>query len=168
VPEGVEVASEAMVQDDFVVSLDYTLRVEGEVLDTSSGDEPIQFIQGHGHIIPGLEKALYGMKPGEEKEIVLQPEDAYGDYDPKARMTIDRRDVSENGEIAIDEEIEIEDEDGNVNLAQIIGVDGDQIMLDFNHPLAGRVLAFSVTVVDVRPAAEDELAHGHVHGPHGH
>jgi FKBP-type peptidyl-prolyl cis-trans isomerase SlyD len=159
---------ETRVQDDFVVSLDYTLRVEGEVLDTSAGDEPIQFIQGRGHIIPGLEKALYGMKPGDEKEVVLQPGDAYGEYDPEARTTIDRRDVSENGEIAIDEEIEIEDEDGNVSLARVIGIDGDQIMLDFNHPLAGRVLAFSVTVVDLRPAAAEELAHGHVHGPHGH
>jgi FKBP-type peptidyl-prolyl cis-trans isomerase SlyD len=160
--------SQATVQDDFVVSLDYTLRVEGEVLDTSSGDEPIQFIQGRGHIIPGLEKALYGMKAGDEKEVVLQPEDGYGEYDPEARMTVDRTDVGEDGEIAIDEEIEIEDEDGNVSLARIMGIDGDQIMLDFNHPLAGRVLAFTVTVVDLRPAAEDELAHGHVHGPHGH
>ncbi len=160
--------SEASVQDDLVISLDYTLRVEGDVLDTSSGDEPIQFIQGRGHIIPGLEKALYGMKTGDEKEVVLQPEDAYGEYDPDARMTVDRAHVLEDGELAIDEEIEIEDEGGNVSLARIIGIDGDQIMLDFNHPLAGRVLAFTVTVVDLRPAAEDELAHGHVHGPHGH
>jgi FKBP-type peptidyl-prolyl cis-trans isomerase SlyD len=160
--------NEATVQDDVVVSLDYTLRVEGEVLDTSSGDEPIQFIQGHGHIIPGLEKALYGMKAGDEKEVILQPLDAYGEYDPAAQVTIDRTHVSDDGEIAIDEEIEIEDEDGNLRLGRIVGVEGDQIMLDLNHPLAGRVLAFTVTVVDLRPAAEEELAHGHVHGPHGH
>jgi FKBP-type peptidyl-prolyl cis-trans isomerase SlyD len=160
--------NEATVQDDVVVSLDYTLRVEGEVLDTSSGDEPIQFIQGHGHIIPGLERALYGMKAGDEKEVILQPLDAYGEYDPAAQVTIDRTHVSDDGEIAIDEEIEIEDEDGNLRLGRIVGVEGDQIMLDLNHPLAGRVLAFTVTVVDLRPAAEEELAHGHVHGPHGH
>jgi FKBP-type peptidyl-prolyl cis-trans isomerase SlyD len=160
--------NETTVQDDVVVSLDYTLRVEGEVLDTSSGDEPIQFIQGHGHIIPGLERALYGMKAGDEKEVILQPLDAYGEYDPAAQVTIDRTHVSDDGEIAIDEEIEIEDEDGNLRLGRIVGVEGDQIMLDLNHPLAGRVLAFTVTVVDLRPAAEEELAHGHVHGPHGH
>jgi FKBP-type peptidyl-prolyl cis-trans isomerase SlyD len=160
--------SETMVQDDFVVSLDYTLRVEGEVLDTSSGDEPIQFIQGRGYIIPGLEKALYGMKSGEEKEVVLQPDDAYGDYDPEARITVDRSNLAEASEIAVDDEIELEDEDGNVSLARVVEIDGDRIMLDFNHPLAGRVLAFTVTVVDLRPAAEDELAHGHVHGAHGH
>jgi FKBP-type peptidyl-prolyl cis-trans isomerase SlyD len=159
---------ETTVQDDFVVSLDYTLRVAGEVLDTSVGEEPIQFIQGRGHIIPGLEKALYGMKSGDEKEVVLQPEDGYGEYDPEARLTVDRNDVSEAGELAVDVEIEIEDEDGNVNLARIVEISGDQVMLDFNHPLAGRELSFNVTVVDMRPASADEIAHGHVHGPHGH
>lgn len=159
---------DATVQDNFVVSLDYTLRVSGEVLDTSVGEEPIQFIQGRGHIIPGLEKALYGMKSGDEKEVVLQPQDAYGEYDAEARLTVDRSDVSEDGELEVDEEIEIEDEEGDVNLARIVAIDGDQVMLDFNHPLAGRELSFTVTVVDLRPASADELAHDHVHGPHGH
>jgi FKBP-type peptidyl-prolyl cis-trans isomerase SlyD len=159
---------ETTVQDDFVVSLDYTLRVAGEVLDSSVGEEPIQFIQGRGHIIPGLEKALYGMKSGDEKEVVLQPEDGYGEYDPEGRTTVDRSDVSDAGELAVDEEIEIEDEDGNVNLARIVEIAGDQVMLDFNHPLAGQELAFKVTVIDLRPASADELAHGHVHGPHAH
>lgn len=160
--------SEATVQDDFVVSLEYTLRVAGEVLDTSVGDEPIQFIQGRGHIIPGLEKALYGMKSGDEKEVILQPEDGYGPYDPEARMSIDRNKVSDDAELALDEEIEIEDEDGNLSLARIVEIDGDQLVLDFNHPLAGRELTFTVAVVDLRRASAEEIAHGHVHGPHDH
>lgn len=160
--------SEVTVQDDFVISLEYTLRVAGEVLDTSVGDEPIQFIQGQGHIIPGLEKALYGLKPGDEKEVVLQPKDGYGEYDPDALATVDRREVAEDGELSLEEEIEIEDEEGNVSLARIVDIEGDQIVLDFNHPLAGKELAFTVTVVDLRPASADELAHGHVHGPHAH
>lgn len=160
--------SEVTVQDDFVISLEYTLRVAGEVLDTSVGDEPIQFIQGQGHIIPGLEKALYGLKPGDEKEVVLQPKDGYGEYDPDALATVDRREVAEDGELSLEEEIEIEDEEGNVSLARIVDIEGDQIVLDFNHPLAGKELAFTVTVVDLRLASADELAHGHVHGPHAH
>ncbi|HLC04920.1 MAG TPA: peptidylprolyl isomerase [Anaerolineales bacterium] len=160
--------NEAAVQDDLVISLEYTLRVAGEVLDTSVGDEPIQFIQGHGHIIPGLEKALYGMRTGDNKEVVLQAKDGYGEYDPQAQATVDRSEVSEDGELSVDEEIEIEDDDGNVSLARIVKIEGDEVMLDFNHPLAGKELAFTVTVVDLRPASTDELAHGHVHGPHAH
>ena len=112
---------ESTVQDDFVVSLDYTLRVAGEVLDTSVGEEPILFIQGRGHIIPGLEKALYGMKSGDEKEVVLQPEDGYGEYDPEARMTVDRSDVSEAGELAV-----VPDRQDDVAVARElqIGLDG--------------------------------------------
>jgi len=160
--------NEAAVQDDLVISLEYTLRVAGEVLDTSVGDEPIQFIQGHGHIIPGLEKALYGMRTGDNKEVVLQAKDGYGEYDSQAQATVDRSEVSEDGELSVDEEIEIEDDDGNVSLARIVKIEGDEVMLDFNHPLAGKELAFTVTVVDLRPASTDELAHGHVHGPHAH
>jgi FKBP-type peptidyl-prolyl cis-trans isomerase SlyD len=165
---GDQAMAEAMVEDGVVVSLDYTLRVAGEVLDTSIGDEPIQFIQGRGHIIPGLERALYGMKAGDEKEVVLQPLDGYGEYDPEAHMTIDRSDVAEDSDLAVDEEIEIEGEDGNVSLARIVEIDGDQVKLDFNHPLAGKELTFTVAVVELRPASEDELAHDHVHGAHGH
>jgi FKBP-type peptidyl-prolyl cis-trans isomerase SlyD len=163
-----EMSDEPVVSDDCVVSLEYTLRVAGEVLDTSIGDEPIQFIQGRGHIIPGLEKALYGMRSGDEKEVILQPQDGYGEYDPQAQATLDRSEVTENDELVVDEEIEIEDEDGNVNLARVVKLEGDQVMLDFNHPLAGKELAFTVTVVDLRPASDDELAHNHVHGPHDH
>ena len=161
-------SDEQVVSDDYVVSLDYTLHVGGEVLDTSVGDEPIQFIQGRGHIIPGLEKALYGMRPGDEKEVILQPQDGYGEYDPEAQATLDRSDVKGTDELVVDEEIEIEDDEGNVNLARIVKLEGDQVLLDYNHPLAGKELAFTVAVVDLRPASEDELAHNHVHDSHHH
>jgi len=80
-----------IVADDLVVSLDYTLQLDdGETIDTSEGDEPLEFIQGHGEIVPGLEQALYGMAVGDEKELVVRPEDGYGELDPDAYQTIPR------------------------------------------------------------------------------
>ncbi|HJS28044.1 MAG TPA: peptidylprolyl isomerase [Anaerolineales bacterium] len=159
----------AVVADDLVVSLDYTLTVGGEIVDTSEGDEPIEFIQGHQNIIPGLEAALYGMAPGESKEVSLQPDEGYGEYDPDQLVVLDQEEIPGDVELEIGATLHLEDDEGEVHEARVTSVDSGRITLDLNHPLAGKVLFFSIQVVSLRSATPEELAHGHVHGDgHSH
>lgn len=153
------------VADDLVVSLDYTLRLEGdpEVFDTSEGQEPLEFIQGHGHIIPGLEQALYGMAVGQTKEVVVQPEDGYGELDSDAFELIPRDTFPPEMELEVGLGLELQDEDGEVIEAYVAELHPDGVMLDFNHPLAGETLYFQVRVAGIRPATAEELEHDHVH-----
>ena len=153
------------IADDLVVSLEYTLRLEGddEIFDTSTGQEPLEFIQGRGHIIPGLEQALYGMAVGQKKQLVIQPEDGYGELDPDAFERIPRNAFPDDMELEIGMELELQDDDGEAFDAYVAELSADSVMLDFNHPLAGETLYFDVEVVGIRPATAEELEHDHVH-----
>lgn len=153
-----------IIADNVVVSLDYTLTVDGEVVDTSEGDEPIEFIQGMGHIIPGLEKALYGMAPGDAKKVTVAAKDGYGDFDKEAVMDVARSEFPPDIPLKPGIELQMKDQDGETVHAQIVRVDKETVKLDFNHPLAGKVLNFDVKVVELRSATTEELEHGHVHG----
>ncbi len=151
------------VQDNLVVKLDYTLIVDEEIMESTDDGEPIEFIQGIGQIIPGLESALYGMKVGEKKTVVIEPEDAYGDYDEESLEIAQKEEFSEEIPLDVGTFLDLRDDEDNVLSAQIIEEDEDTITLDFNHPLAGKTLTFKITVSDLRPASEEELEHGHVH-----
>ena len=151
------------VQDQVVVKLDYTLIIEDEVMESTAEGEPIEFIQGIGQIIPGLEEALYGMKVGEKKTVEIQPEDAYGIYDPDSLEVAKKDEFSEEIPLDVGTFLDLRDDEGEVLSAQIIEEDEDTVTLDFNHPLAGKVLTFEIRVSGVRPAAQEELDHGHVH-----
>ncbi|MEJ2706737.1 MAG: peptidylprolyl isomerase [Anaerolineales bacterium] len=152
-----------VVAEDTVVSMDYTLKVDGEVIDTSEGSEPIQFIQGRGQIIPGLESELNGMAVGDSKEVVVQPGEGYGEIDEKAFANIPRKEFPSNIPLEKDVKLQLRDDEGNILDAYIENVKEKSVRLNFNHPLAGKELHFDVTVVDLRDATEEELAHGHVH-----
>ena len=158
------------VADDFVVSLDYALHLgEGKIIDTSAGHEPLEFLQGHQQIIPGLEQALYGMAVGEEKSVVVQPQDGYGFREPDAAQRFPRDSFPPDAELEPGMPMELVDADGRRMVAFVAEIGADSILLDFNHPLSGATLHFDVKVVDLRPATEEELAHGHVHGAgHAH
>ena len=152
------------VSDDLVVSLDYTLRLEdGRVVDTSAGREPLEFLQGHSQIVPGLEQALYGMYVGDEKEVVVQPEDGYGVLDPDAFQEIPLNVFPSDITLEPGMGLELMDNSGELMLAFVAEVRPDNVLLDFNHPLAGATLQFNVKVAALRHATTDELAHGHVH-----
>ena len=153
----------AVVADDVVVSLDYTLTVDAEVVDSSEGSDPIEFLQGHGQIITGLEQALYGMKIGDEKMVVVKPSEGYGEVDEDAFIDVPRSEFPSDIPAQVGVAIQMQDEHGDVLDARIFEVSKDVITLDFNHPLAGKELTFKVTVVELREATEEELAHGHVH-----
>lgn len=151
------------VADDVVVSIDYTLTVDGEVVDSTEGDDPLQFLQGHQNIIPGLEKALAGMKIGESKKVVVDPKEAYGEVDPENVIEVPRDEFPDEIPLEPGIELEVKNADGEELSATIIAITGDTVKLDFNHPLAGKKLTFEVEVVDLREASEEELTHGHVH-----
>ncbi len=151
------------VKDNLVVTLDYKLIVEDEMLESTEDGEPIKFIQGIGQIIPGLENALYGLKIGDQKTVVIQPEDAYGEYDPESLQEAKKEEFSEEIPLDVGTFLDLEDDEGDILSAQVIAAEEDTVTLDFNHPLAGKTLTFEITLTDLRPASEEELDHGHVH-----
>jgi FKBP-type peptidyl-prolyl cis-trans isomerase SlyD len=155
-----------MVADDVVVSMDYILTVEGKTVDSSTGAEPIQFIQGKGQIVPGLEIALYGMAVGESKQVSVAPAEGYGDEDPQAIAEVPSKEFPSEIPLMQGVELQIKNSDGEVLQAYVEAVQGDMVRLNFNHPLAGKELLFDVTIAALRHPTPEELDHGHVHA-HG-
>lgn len=160
--------SKDTVQDGVVVSMDYKLTVDGELLDSSDEAGPLQFLAGYGNIIPGLEREMMGMKIGDSKDVVVKPEDGYGEFDDEAFMEVPRSEFPEDMELEEDMELHVTDEDGEHQAAYVSEFDDKTVQLDFNHPLAGAELHFSVKVVALREPTEEELDHGHVHEGDGH
>jgi FKBP-type peptidyl-prolyl cis-trans isomerase SlyD len=162
--------SELKVTDGLVVSLDYTLRLDdGEVIDTSTGQAPLEFLQGQGQIIPGLEQALYGMAVDDRKDVVVAPADGYGELDPDAFELVDRDVFPPDLDLRPGIGLRMRDDSGQALDAYVAEVRPDAVLLDFNHPLAGETLYFQVKVAGLRSASSEELAHGHVHdAAHGH
>ena len=158
------------VAGDMVVGLHYSLQLEdGQLIDSSEGLEPLYFLQGHGQIIPGLEQELYGMAVGDEKRVVVAPEHGYGEYRGDAQQVIDRDEFPPEVDLATGIPVELYDPDsGDTIDAFIAEIDDKEVVLDLNHPLAGKALYFDVQIVDVRPATASELDHGHVHQPGHH
>jgi FKBP-type peptidyl-prolyl cis-trans isomerase SlyD len=156
------------VQNGQVVSMDYTLTVDGEILDSSEEQEPLDFLQGAGNIIPGLERELYGMAVGESKSVVVIPADGYGEYSDEAFVDVPRDQFPKSMKLKVGDEIQVTDQDGEIAIARIDNIEGQIVRLDFNHPLAGKELHFDVTIVSLREASEEEKEHGHVHYEGGH
>ncbi|WP_062993638.1 FKBP-type peptidyl-prolyl cis-trans isomerase [Nocardia anaemiae] len=154
---------------DKVVSIEYTLTADdGEVLDTSVGDAPLVYLHGADNIVPGLEQALVGKATGDEVVVVVEPEDGYGEYLAELVNTVDRDMFEGADELEAGMEFHTESPDGESQIVTVRRVDGDEVTIDANHPLAGQRLHFTVKIVDVRNASDEELAHGHPHGPDDH
>lgn len=151
---------------DAVVRLEYLLRdAAGTLLDSSDG-EPFEYLHGHGQLVAGLERQLEGREPGDDCRIQVQPHEGYGDHDPSQVQVVPRTDLPAELELEVGLELGVEGPDGAPLLLWVSQVDGDQISLDANHPLAGQHLTFEVMVHEVRRASAAELACGHVHtGP---
>jgi FKBP-type peptidyl-prolyl cis-trans isomerase SlyD len=153
---------------DKVVLIHYTLKDDsGAVLDSSAGGEPLAYIQGHGNLVPGLEKALEGKQDGNTLAITVPPADGYGIRDQKLVQRVPKRSLQGSGEIRKGMQFQARTDDG-MRLFTVTGVAGDMVMLDGNHPLADQNLHFDIEVVSVREATTEELEHGHVHGAGGH
>lgn len=155
------------IENNVVVTMNYTVKVDGDTVDTSQGHEPIEFIQGQGHIIQGLESNLYGLQAGDRKEFVVTPSEGYGDLDPDALAEIPRSEFPAGIPLEPGVELLLKDEEGDEMQAYIVEVGDENVILNFNHPLAGKDMHFSVEVLSLRWATAEELDHGHVHS-HGH
>jgi FKBP-type peptidyl-prolyl cis-trans isomerase SlyD len=156
------------VANNMAVSIHYTLtNDEGEVLDSSVGQDTLVYLHGTGNIISGLENAITGKAEGDKFKVRIAPEDAYGEvYDD--RVQIISRDMFEGiDDIQVGMQFHADVSHGP-GIVTVVAVDGDEITIDGNHPLAGMALTFDVEVVGVRPASAEEIAHGHIHGEGGH
>ncbi len=156
------------VMDGQVVSMDYSLHIDGELVDTSEGREPLDYLHGAGNIIPGLESELDGMAVGESKSVIVTPAAGYGEHDPNAYMDVPRREFPGEIPMEIGAELQLQDQSGNPMYARIDEIKEDTVRLDFNHPLAGKELHFKVTIMGIRQPTDEELSHGHAHHGHEH
>lgn len=154
------------VADNMVVSMDYTLTLDGgEVIDSSEGRDPLEFLHGRGQIIPGLEKALYGMAVGDAKKVSVTPAEGYGEPDDDAFQLYPRDAFPGDMELTEGMGLHMRDtESGQVIEAYIHEIRPADVVLDFNHPLAGETLYFDIKIANLRHATSEELEHGHVHG----
>jgi len=151
------------VDNHTVVSFQYLLSNEQqEALDSSAPDDPLVYMHGTGELIMGLEQAMVGKSAGDEFSVVIQPADAYGDEDPALIQEV-HSDEFNGVEVKAGMELQGKDPDGNFMLIRIDKVDGDQVTVNMNHPLAGETLHFDIKVEAVRTATDEEIEHGHAH-----
>src|ERR1044072_8439722 len=121
------------VQKDVVVSMEYTLQVHGEEIDSSKGQEPLEFLAGHGNIITGLEREMIGMKVGDSKDVVVTPSDGYGEYDEEAFMYVQHGDYPQDIPVEEGLELTVRDDSGQSRYARVDNVEGETVRLNFNH-----------------------------------
>ncbi len=153
-----------LIGDNVVVSIDYTLTdTEGGVIDSSEGNEPLSYLHGAGNIIPGLESALHGKTSGASLQVTVPPAEAYGEVHPELIEVVPLSAFQGVEQVEPGMAFEAQGSDGSARRIVVSKVEGDQVTVDANHPLAGMALTFDVTVVDVRTASDEEIAHGHVH-----
>lgn len=151
-----------------VVTIAYTLTDnEGSIIDRATDQEPFGFIQGIGNIIPGLEKALEGKSAGDSLAVNIPPAEAYGEHNEALTQVVPKNMFQGVEDIQAGMQFQAQTGQG-MSIVTVTNVEGDNVTIDGNHPLAGVALNFDVEVLEVRDATEEELDHGHVHGPGGH
>ncbi|MDQ6997300.1 MAG: peptidylprolyl isomerase [Mariprofundus sp.] len=151
------------IEKNKVVSIHYTLKNDaGTVIDSSEGAEPLVYLHGSQNIIPGLEKALEGKVADDALQVSINPTEAYGEYNKALTQVVPSSMFQGVEKIEVGMEFQAQTEQG-VEVIRIAAVDGDDVTIDGNHPLAGERLHFDVSVAEVRDASTDELEHGHVH-----
>jgi len=152
------------IEDQCVVSIHYTLTDdEGEVIDTSEGREPLDYLHGAENIVPGLENALSGKSTGDKLQVTVQPDEGYGPVDPELVQKIPRNAFEGVDDLQPGMQFQAEGPDGQPQIIIIDDVCDDGVVVDGNHPLAGMTLNFDVSIESVRAATQEELDHGHTH-----
>jgi FKBP-type peptidyl-prolyl cis-trans isomerase SlyD len=152
-----------------VVSIHYVLTDDdGVELDSSRGQQPLEYLHGAGNIVVGLESGLVGHKVGDRFKVDVAPEEGYGVHDPEGVQRVARDSFPTEVELEPGMQFMAEEGDGEAMTIWIQALEGDMVVIDMNHPLAGKTLHFDVEVSGMREATAEELEHGHPHGPHGH
>ncbi|MCL4130931.1 UNVERIFIED_CONTAM: hypothetical protein GTU68_047560, partial [Idotea baltica] len=160
--------SHVQITKQLVASIEYTLTDDsGEVIDSSKERGPMAYLHGTGGLIPGLESELEGKQAGDDFKVRIAPENAYGDRNDAMVQDVPRSDLPPDLDIQPGMQFQTQSPNG-MAVVTVVAVNGDQVKMDGNHPLAGVPLNFEVKVVEVREPTKEELEHGHVHGPGGH
>ena len=156
------------ISQNAVVSIHYTLTNDkGETLDSSSGGDPLTYLHGNGNLIPGLERQLDGKQAGDKLTAKVTAAEGYGEYDKSLVQKVPRRSFRGVADVNVGMQFQVQSNSGP-RMVTVTQVQGDMVTVDGNHALAGQDLNFDVEVTDVRAATDEEIAHGHVHGPGGH
>lgn len=151
-----------------MVSIQYTLTDDkNAVLDRSTAQDPLVYLHGTGSLIPGLEQALEGHIAGDKLQVTVKPEDGYGVRNDKMLQNVKKSEFPKDEELEIGMRFQVSSEDGPMVLT-VVKITDEEVIVDANHPLAGVTLHFDVEIVGVREATENELSHGHAHGPDDH
>ncbi|MDH5393077.1 MAG: peptidylprolyl isomerase [Gammaproteobacteria bacterium] len=158
----------AKIAQNMVVSLDYTLTNDaGETLDKSENGQFV-YLHGSNSIIPGLENALNDKALNDKFDIIIEPEEAYGLKDEAKKQVVGRDMFEADSPIEVGVQFHAQSPEGEMLVITVTDVKDDEITIDGNHPLAGERLHFSIEVKEIREASEEEISHGHVHGPDAH
>ncbi len=156
------------IADQKVVTLDYTLKDdEGTLIDSSEGRGDFIYLHGARNIVAGLENALLGKTANDEVSVAVQPEEGYGERDDELLQTVPKEMFEEEAEINVGMQFHAQSPEGEMMIVTVVELDGDNVVIDGNHPLAGVSLNFDVKVIAVRDASAEELEHGHAHDPNG-
>jgi FKBP-type peptidyl-prolyl cis-trans isomerase SlyD len=164
------------IANNTVVSMAYTLLEKdenGAIIQDVKKDKPFVFIYGSGFLLPKFEENIAGLGAGDELGFALTSEEAYGPRREDAYMDLDKQIFEVDGKIdekllQVGNDIPMQNNEGQTLMGKVLEISEDKVKMDFNHPLAGADLFFKIAIIDVREATEEELEHGHVHGPEGH
>ena len=159
----------SLVAKNMVVSFHYTLKDKaGQVLDSSSGSDPLSYLHGYGQIVSGLENALIGKTVGAKFNVTVEAKEGYGERQEELVISVPKSEWTLPAHVGAGEVVELQSPQGEVIPARIVEIYDEVVVLDANHPLAGEALHFEIELMAVRVATPEELAHGHAHGPGGH
>jgi FKBP-type peptidyl-prolyl cis-trans isomerase SlyD len=157
-----------VVAKDKVVAIDFTLKdSDGQVLDQSDDGQPMSYLHGGGMMVEGLEAALEGKVTGDALQVIVEPTDRFGEIDEDLRQQIPRSEFADTKELAVGMQFRVNADD-DFSIITVVDVNDDEVTVDENHQLAGVTLHFDVKVREIRDATEEEIEHGHPHGPGGH
>lgn len=156
------------INTNAVASFHYTLKNDaGETIDSSEGRDPMSYLHGAGNIVPGLEKEMEGKSVGDSFATIVKAAEGYGELDENLKQELPSSMFAGVEKIEAGMEFQAQTEHG-LQIISVIKVEGDTVTVDGNHPMAGQDLHFDIEVTDIREATQEELDHGHVHGPGGH
>ena len=151
-----------------VIGFHYTLKdKDGNIIDTSQDTTPLHFLEGSGQIIPGLEKEIVGLNIGDKKNVQVKAADAYGEVIPDLQITVQKSQFPPDKDLQVGDQFQV-NEDPNAPIFTVVGIEGEEVHIDGNHPMAGHDLFFDIELTEKREATQEELDHGHAHGEGGH
>jgi FKBP-type peptidyl-prolyl cis-trans isomerase SlyD len=157
------------IEQNKVVMMHYKLSdKDGNVIDSSEGRDPLAYIHGIGALVPGLEQELENKTKGDKFSTVVTPENAYGTRDEELVRVVPKSGFQGDEEMTVGMQVQIDTGEQGLAIATLTSIDGEDITLDLNHPLADIELHFDIEVTDIRVATDEEISHGHVHGVGGH